>query len=559
MSIDPALIAATLAPVHTFGYELWVQWDGVTFLDETAYVLALSGVESVDPGSRALNAAEVNVELDNATRRYDPDNATGPLYSSLTHPGQKAYIRLGYNGVLAKIGTFWIDALTPTESGRSVSLRLLDRLETLARVTVNYGPATAVRLDNVARGLLSAAGLTEGQHFVLDVAETTAVWAVAVAANPVAELQDLALAEGGRIYVDVDGVLRFLNRSNHRALLAAPRASFVRSLVAYDLSYARRQQGQVSRVLLAYEDRVSALVDEIVYDQKTPVALPAASTWAYTESVPYTVMNGDVPETYYTAVPRTGWAPGVVTLRLAGMDLTRWERELPLLFTTMNTISANAAADGSGSAIAVSAGTPPAMGSFSPNVYYVLTVDGSTATIALYNLSGAQAYITTMKLNGKPAREASPWAVVADDVDAQALFGVIPQTISNAYLPNADVATIRAQDILFFRSGIRTRVDIPALDGVPFLHPFDAFAFVDDATSPPVTTYLQVIRNEWRASDAGYTCGLFSAPALPPTDRVLTDAVPASTMAAGLVTATDAGPWTWDGAHPLVWTWSAWG
>jgi hypothetical protein len=58
-------------------------------------------------------------------------------------------------------------------------------------------------------------------------------------------------------------------------------------------------------------------------------------------------------------------------------------------------------------------------------------------------------------VNGKPARQASPWAVVADDVDAQALFGVIPQTISNAYLPNADVATIRAQDILFFRSGIR--------------------------------------------------------------------------------------------------------
>ena len=33
---------------------------------------------------------------------------------------------------------------------------------------------------------------------------------------------------------------------------------------AYLQREARRQQGQVSRVLLAYEDRVSALVDEIV-------------------------------------------------------------------------------------------------------------------------------------------------------------------------------------------------------------------------------------------------------------------------------------------------------
>jgi len=267
------VVARPLAPLHTFGYELWVQWDGVTWVDETPYVLSMSGVESVDPGSRALNAAEANVELDNASRRYDPDNVAGPLYSYLTHPGQKAYIRLGYDGV-SKIGTFWIDSLTPTEAARTVSMRLLDRLESLARSRANFGPTVNVRLDNVARGLLTAAGLTEGEHFALDVAETTAVWAVAVAANPVAELQDLALAEGGRITVDVDGVLRFLNRSNHRALLATPRASFVRSLVAYDLSSARRQQGQVSRVLLAYEDRVSALVDEIVYDQKTPIACP---------------------------------------------------------------------------------------------------------------------------------------------------------------------------------------------------------------------------------------------------------------------------------------------
>ena len=244
------------------------------------------------------------------------------------------------------------------------------------------------------------------------------------------------------------------------------------------------------------------------------------------------------------SVARTGWAAGIVTLQLQGQDLTRWEREMPLLFTGINSIVANAAADGSGAALAVTAGAPPAMGAFSAAVYYVLTLNGPTATITLYNLSGAPAYLTSLKLNGKPARQASPWSVQADDQEAQDIFGVIPQTISNAYLPNADVASIRAFDVLFFRSGIRTRIDIPAMDGVPYLHPFDAFAFVDDSASPPVTTYQQVIRNEWRASDAGYTCGLFSAPALPPTDQPLADQVPAPIEAA-LVTASDFGPWYW--------------
>jgi len=77
-------------------------------------------------------------------------------------------------------------------------------------------------------------------------------------------------------------------------------------------------------------------------------------------------------------------------------------------------------------------------------------------------------------------------------------------------------------------------------------------------TSPPVTTYLQVIRNEWRASDAGYTCGLFSAPALPPTERVLPDLVTPPTDGA-LAIAADSGPWTWGPAgHPLVWDWTQW-
>ena len=39
----------------------------------------------------------------------------------------------------------------------------------------------------------------------------------------------------------------------------------------------------------------------------SPIALPAAMSWTYIESFPYTVMNGVVLETYYTAVPHTGW------------------------------------------------------------------------------------------------------------------------------------------------------------------------------------------------------------------------------------------------------------
>ncbi len=228
------------------------------------------------------------------------------------------------------------------------------------------------------------------------------------------------------------------------------------------------------------------------------------------------------------------------------MDLTRWERELPLLFTTMNTIVANTKADGTGTALTVHAGAPPAMSAFSADVYYVLTVDGSTASVVLYNVSGAPAFVTTMKVNGKPAREASPWSIVADDREAQDLFGVIPQSISNAYLPNADVATIRAPDILFSALGpdpdrhpSHGRRAVPA--------PSTPSRIVDDSTSPPVTDLPAFIR-----TSAGHDAN---------TAACHTPALPAHRAGAGGVVTPPTerprdrgrfGTWTWGPAgHPL--------
>ncbi len=62
--------------------------DGVTFVNETPYVLSLAGVESVDPNTGAQRA-RCNVELDNATRRYDPDNAADPSTATGPHLGRR--------------------------------------------------------------------------------------------------------------------------------------------------------------------------------------------------------------------------------------------------------------------------------------------------------------------------------------------------------------------------------------------------------------------------------------------------------------------------------------
>jgi len=125
--------------------------DGVTFVNETPYVLSLAGVESVDPNTGRstrggqCRARQRHASLRPGQRRGPPLHATGPTLGR--RPTSASVQR-----ILAKIGTFWIDSLTPTESTRGVSMRLLDRLATLARLQVNYGPTSAVRLDAVAPG-----------------------------------------------------------------------------------------------------------------------------------------------------------------------------------------------------------------------------------------------------------------------------------------------------------------------------------------------------------------------------------------------------------------------
>ena len=297
------------------------------------------------------------------------------------------------------------------------------------------------------------------------------------------------------------------------------------------------------------------VVDEIVYVQVAPIVVPAASTYTYNEWVQAEVPPGSGSYTFVPVdPPKVVYNTGDMAVTVRGMDRTRWERSLPLVFTTVASITANTAADGTGTNVPVSAGGQAAMYGFSNALTYLWMPQGSTGYLAFWNQSNVPVYVRVLTINGRPARTVSPFAVTVDDVEAQ-VDGVVEVKVRNAYLPTSDVATDRARDYLFFRSGMRARVD-PKVDGCPYLHPLDAFAFVDDSVSPEVTEYLQVLRNDWSYGDDGYACALRTAPALPPTDRALTSEVVAPTD--GAIAAADSGPWTWGGAHPLVWDWSEW-
>lgn len=518
--IDPGLVAAGLAPLHTFSARLWVQWDGVNWYDETSWWLSASGIDDVDITTRRLNSAEATITLDNSDLRYSASNAGGPLYSSLRRNGQAAYIEAGYNGLRMVVYRGVVNSLVPRNVDRTASLNLVARSSLWRQTNVTYGPATNVRSDNVIRALLTSAGLVEGADFVLDPGDVTLPYALATDTDLMTELNQVTAAEGGRLFFDTDGgVLRFWSRSHTRRVQSQPIVVLSSREHLYDLARSTTPQGLATEVTLEYEDRAGT-GSETVYQQGRPIALPAAYQFG---------------GTWYPSPP--------VRMRLSAMDYIRFERYFPVLVSGIASILANSSADGTGAALAVTNALPPASAGAAENtVYYQAQFDVGFAVVTFWNMSAAAAYITTLTMTGTPQRPSAPWAVSAIDEDAKFLYGYIPVTLRNAYLPTTDLAMELARETLAYRSEPLNRVDIPLQDGLPFLRVFDVLRIVDETAGTTLTYDVQVLRNEWSMDPAsGYTQRLQTGPSFPA--QYMGPASIAPTPAAVWAQTVESSPW----------------
>jgi hypothetical protein len=645
MSRLSRLVAAHQAAPHDPCHQLLVQWDGLTWTDESAWLAedGLSITESSNDDGTP-QATRVTLELDNTDGRYTKGGSS-QIAGYLTHAGQRVRLRLGYNGIYAAEGDFWgyLGPLEPKESSAAATMTAWDWVG--AKHDQVGIVAAAIATDDVFRNLLGQLGETEGVDYDADAGEMTCQSAIAAQADPWEEFRKLAVAEGGRIYVDrTTGRKRFMNRTNARAALLAPIATFSRSREIYDSKLVQRDD-MPNRLTLQYEDRNSAIADELVLEQSTPVGIPAATTWqvandpttweGYTPGAggnnevqvvtldatggsfhlvyfgrqttylawnataatveaalealpeiggdnvtvsgaaggPYTATfvgslgNQDVPQlnwinelfkggeisgtgriVVWTSVPGSDGTPsvpgtpGYTTKYGAGQqpinfpklsDLANLNWNIPGVYTTIDTITCNTAADGSGTNVPATSGMPGELGGFSNAVHYVWVpeVSGGGAHLQLFNLSAAVVYLTVFKANGRPARTVTTWSTTINEPVAQAIPGVavIPVTVSNPYLPSAEEATPRGQELVAYMSSLR-ECEQHELDGCPYLHPGDPYAILDDRKTDPADwtiSYWRVVSHSQQyvpREGGGYSSTIVAAPGLPPGDFIVEDA-----------------------------------
>lgn len=496
--IDVALLEAALAPVHTFSARLWVRWDGVNWYDETDFFLSAGGVDDVDLELRRLNTSDATCALDNGDLRYSSSNTGGPLYPYLGKIGQAAYIEAGYGGRYDVVFRGSVESITPRTADRTASLHLVGAPAAWQQQHATYGPATDVTADTVIRAMLTSIGLVDGVDFALDVGDVVLPFALASDAPLMGELSQLTLAEGGRMFLDSAGVLRWWNQSHVRRVMSQPLLVLSTAEHLYDLTRATTPQGLATELTLEYLDRTAA-APETVYQQSRAIVVPAAFQDA---------------GVWYPSAP--------ISLKLMAQDYVRWERHSPVAVTAINSINGNTASDNGGTPVVMTNSAPPTtLTEPSNTIYYQVQFATGYALVTFWGAQSAQLYVTVLTLTGTPQRPSAPWAVFVDDLDAVERYGRIPATIQSAYLPTTAAASELAREVLAARSAPLNRIDIPLQDGLPFLRPLDVIRIVDHtmvASGAPAEQYnIQVLCNEWNINPGeGYTQRLLSGPSLPP-------------------------------------------
>jgi hypothetical protein len=175
--------------------------------------------------ARALSptaAGEANLELDNQSRDYSPENTSSPL-NGLVLPGRSVLIQATLSGTTYTLFTGHLDDFTvqPGREARSVQLSCLDPLARLKGVQISTELQQGPRTGDVVNTILDAAGWSSTLRDIDPGVSVPPFW-WADQDDAFEALLNVVDSEGPPALVTVDSAGRIVFRDRHHRLLDAP-------------------------------------------------------------------------------------------------------------------------------------------------------------------------------------------------------------------------------------------------------------------------------------------------------------------------------------------------
>ncbi|HYE68653.1 MAG TPA: hypothetical protein VEA58_08575, partial [Anaerovoracaceae bacterium] len=199
------------ATVRQLSRKIEIQWDGVTWVDESDYFLSARANEKLAGDLGEGIASTLDVEMDNTDERFTPDNSLSPI-SAYLKPRVKIRVSIIAGGYTHRMFTGYIKNIHPDARTRICSLECFDNQVKVYNKRANGIVYEDFRTDQLMAELAELAGLSSDEYD-LDIGDQIVNYGYFQDRNVWPIMGEIAVAERGRVFFDRHGKLVFWNRT----------------------------------------------------------------------------------------------------------------------------------------------------------------------------------------------------------------------------------------------------------------------------------------------------------------------------------------------------------
>ena len=410
--------------VRQISSKLEIQWDGAIWTDETAYFISAGANEKMSTLRGEGIAATLDVELENTTERFTPDNTTSPIYSYIK-PRVKIRVSIVMGGYTYRLFTGYIKNIHPDTRSRVCNLECFDNQVSVYNKVANGIVYVDKRTDQLLTTLTELAGLDEDQ-FDFDIGTTIVNFGYFEDRNVWPIMGEIAVAERGRVFFDRKGILRFWNRDSLHNQHAVTSLTLSDNII--DLDYSVAEHEMKNKVVVQAIPRASAGIQQVWSSGNAAYLNPYTDTLVYVpaKSTQLAFLELEDPcTTFITPIPNTDY-------------------------------TANSAQDGSGDDLTNSI------------VINEFINYGDSIFIGVLNIGDTDAYLTKFQIRGNPAKVLKWIRVTATDDQSINAYGIQEFKIENNFISSEGVATEIAEEELYRRKDA-INLFRTTIIGIPYL------------------------------------------------------------------------------------------
>lgn len=291
------------ATVREVGSKLEVKWDGISWTDESTYLLSAKGNWEMSGTLGEGLASQADFELENTTKRFLPENTSSPIQSYLRPRRQLRYSVI-VGGTEYLLFTGYIKGIEPKRKDGTVNLHCFDNAE----IVLNKDAPRDAYVGKYAHELIGILGEAAGldPNTDMDLEESDHYIQAAYFGDrhiwPI--MGEIAVAERGRVFFDIDGRLKFWGRDhiqNQTKVMDLTNETHI-----LDLNFSVEEQHIKNKITVRARPRAGGGIQPVWTNGAADVLNP------YTETLLYIPANGTQNayleiEDPYGPLPCTDW------------------------------------------------------------------------------------------------------------------------------------------------------------------------------------------------------------------------------------------------------------